>query len=505
MLRKSSNELIQKFVQTTSSSTVKNEKLLRLYDNFHLHYDQLLPTEKPKYVKQTPYEFHSTVNGNENYININRLSVTKLLTESWCELREYYNIYSGSLREEKTESLILGSKYHETLELEDFEVINIHEFEKILEQVFGKDEVVDNESELFVNWFENIIFKLFHLILKSDTREVLVHNFLDLNRGQFNPKEDDAVLISGIIDHIKFEPFVAENYSMFEEIQAYTDFNEFLNLNELFITAASIINSYKDQYKLNFIDVKTRQYNKIPNQESVIKSAYLQISYYKYFFDVMSNDIDNCYNMLCKNATTRHCDLDKPINPKTLFSLLRKYPQLLLTDFKTLAVGDSIEFSQFDNYESKYDAYDFTSVFTPDHMKTLKEIDDFNYESILNPHILTKWSKPVTLRYLISRSSQFFNLFRPFNLFNSPKSNTVSIEYHNLKTNYNFKTINYKYDPMALQYSIDSATKFWNGLKPPNINRDLSKCKYCDFNSKCQIPNKDLKSLGAKLTGFLSS
>lgn len=506
MIRKRGNDILLKFIKGNITGTVKNEKLLRLYENFGLSYDQLLPVKKPPYVDQTPYKFHSTVNDNESYINMSRLSVTKLLTESWCELREYYTIFSGSLKEEKTQSLILGSQYHEALELEDFEIINIQEFEKLLLRAFG-DDPVDIESELFGEWFENIVYKLYNLILKSDTREVLVHNYLDLNAGEFN-LEDDSVLISGIIDYVKLEALNQHNYSLFEEIQAYVDMNhESLSLNEFFMAVANITESYKDQYGLKFADVKTRQYNKVPNQESVVKSAYLQISYYKSFFDTMSNDIETCFNMLCKNAATRHCDIDQPIDPKVVFSLLRKYPGLLLHDFKHLAAGKPIGFPDFDNHnpEVSFNLYDFTSAFTPEQVAELKELDNFEYDTILNSDILKPWSKPVTLRYLISRCAQFFSIFKPFNSFHSPNSNTVSIEYHNVKTNYNFKTLQYKYDPAALKYSIESATEFWNGERPPKLNQDLSKCKYCDFNSKCQIPNKNLKSFGTKLTTYLAT
>ncbi|EGV60604.1 Mitochondrial 5'-3' exonuclease and sliding exonuclease [Yamadazyma tenuis] len=516
-MSRATNDLISKFIILPKAVNITNPKLLRLFETFKLNYDEFLPTKKPSFIDKNPFEFHSSYNGNQSYVNNPRLSVTKLLTESWCELRDYYEVYSGSVMEPSSEAQSLGSKYHEELEMESFEIISIGEFQKVLSEIFpveqcepgfrgikdpGLAEIAfEPENMLAYDWAESIMFKLYSLMLNSETRELLVHDYLDLTHQKLG-LSPDSVLISGIIDHLKLvnvkDP---QDFSMFEEIKAFLDLkfdNGIVDLDALFLGLENILSSYNEIYKLQITDVKTRRFNKIPNQDSVLKSAYLQVSYYKEFFERLSQDSKYTYESLCTNAMIRHHDLDKPLHPIILFSLLRKYPELFLNDFKSIAKGSSIGHVPYSSEFKEFDGYDFTDILTPEILKSLEQIDDFNYKSILSTDILRKWERPLTLRYFAARSSQFFNLFKPFN------SDLISIEYHNVRTKFNFKTIKYKFNKDDLENSVVSSSNFWNGTSSPRVVDDLSKCKYCDFNTKCSVPNQDMKYFGHKLSNFLN-
>lgn len=516
-------DLINLFLKSHKTVQVSNEKLLRLFNTFKLDYSEFLPTIRPSHVKKTPFEFHSTYNDNESFITKPRLSVTKLLTHSWCELREYYTIYSGSMKEPKSEALLLGTKYHEELELEILEIINIIEFQKLLLRVFHPEDTVepvvepehppgeeadevpllilnlDAESELSNEWVESALIRLYHLLVRSETRELLVHAYLDLE-GQKLQYTDKSVLISGVIDYLQLTNVKDPNdFAMFEEIQALIDldFNQYLDLDNFFLGVEQITSSYANDYKLKIADVKTRRTNYIPNQESVLKAAYLQVCYYKNFFDKLSSNTIDTYHYLCHNAEHRNCDLDKPIDPIIVFSLLRKYPHLLLVDFCKIANGEPIGFEPYDSIP-KANGYDFTNAFNGSDFAQLKELDDFDYTTILNHQVLKQWKSPLTLRYFAARVAQFYTLFNNFT------SDNIAVEYHNARTKFNFKTIDYKYSEQDLQLSVQHASSFWNGTAKPALINDLRKCKYCDFNSKCSVPNKNLKSFGVELKHFLN-
>ncbi|CAH6721875.1 exonuclease V, mitochondrial [[Candida] jaroonii] len=489
--------MIEKFLKNKIIS--QNEKLLKLYTVFGLPPSQLLPPSRPRTLPP-PFEFHSSNNQDISYISSPRLSITKLLTSSWCELRDYYEVYSGSIRT-TNESLKLGSKYHEALELEDFEVINIDLFEEFLKSLPDirrpdpkeptENFFYDTESKLSNDWFESIILRLFNLLTKGDTRELLVHDYLDLKTCQFQ-NTDDSVMVSGIIDYIKLlNPSDHGDFSLFEEVQLYLELNPNYRLNTFLDEVQDLVTDHN--YELKFTDIKTRQINQIPAQQSVLMSAYLQVCYYKYFFENLARDPSETYQMLLKNARVRHCDLDKPIDIRLMLSLLRKYPDLLLDDFKSLANGS---FKSFEPIVAT--DYDLTNLITEKDIQNLNEIDDFDYNRILNREILTKWEIPLTLRYFAQISSKFYHVFKPF------KCKDISIEYHNVRTNLNFQTVEYQFDQAKLNESIESSAKFWNGEKIPKGVKNLGKCKYCDFNTRCPVPNKDLKNIGWELTKFLN-
>lgn len=518
------SELINRFLKSPQTIQISNEKLLRLFNTFRLDYSDFLPTVKPNHVTKTPFQFHSTYNDNESFITKPRLSVTKLLTNSWCELREYYQIYSGSMKEPKSESLLLGTKYHEELELETFEIINIVEFQRFLQRVFHPEDVANNdleqsvelqddtesvpqfianldaESELCNEWMESALIRLYNLLVRSETRELLVHGYLDLENLELRYTKD-SVLISGVVDYLQLvntkDP---HDLTMFEEIQALIDleFNQYLDLNNFLLGVEQITSSYSDDYKLKITDVKTRRTNHIPNQLSVLEAAYLQVCYYKQFFDTLSTNPHDTYKYLCHNAEQRNCDLDKPVDPLIIFSLLRKYPDLLLNDFTKLANGETIGFEPYDNHEHKQKGYNFDQAFGVSDFAYLRELDDFDYGSILNEKILTQWKKPLTLRYFAARTAQFYCIFNKF------VSNSIAVEYHNARTKFNFKTMEYEFNLQELNKSVQHASRFWNGTAKPQLITDIRKCKYCDFSSKCTVPNKNLQSFGVKLKHFIN-
>lgn len=565
-----SEMIIDKFILPDGSDVISDApkkqtlpKLRNLVNNFSIEDDELLPLEKPYYIKDNPFEFHSTYNSDLSYVNIPRLSVTKLLTDQWCELRDFYTVYSGSPVKEPTKEMKLGNETHIKLELETHKLINTSALSKQVDRLIEEQLDVDKEkmglltdlqdisiaseklnmlledldgafgeSMLATDWFDKIIGRLFTLITTSEAREVLLHGYLNFETSTFVSKgvelpldKNKHVLVSGVVDYLKiFNPENELDYSMFKDIQDYIEFSfptsnkhHSIDLSKFLEYIKTIIKEYNTTYNLRITDVKTRSWNKIPHQESVLNAAKLQACYYRRMFGILAGEFDNdgvAYNMLLENATRRNLDIDKPISLKTVLILLRTNSSLIYNDFVKLANGDPIGFGPYDDfvkktYLEKQSDYDLTKLFTVTNINTFldriqeAEGSDFDYAQIFTADILKPWKTPLTLRYFAARASQLFNVYEPI------ISDNLSIEYHNGKTGQCFHINHYKYDFEELESETKRATTLWNGSRSPVPVHDLSKCNYCDFSPKCSIPNPDKNapssygSVGSKIKQFI--
>lgn len=540
-------------------------KIRNLLTTFHIDEGESLPLMKPRFIKETPFEFHSKYNRDSSYINIPRLSVTKLLTFQWCELRDFYTIFSGSPVKEETKEMKLGTEAHLKLELETHKLIQVEDMERITDTFVetmlesfrnhmktltepddilqAKEDLTDitellcgavAESSMANEWMGKIISRLFALATTSEAREVLVHGYLDFNTSRFTSKLLDFqlnqlnhVLVSGVVDYLKlFNPNDKTDYSMFKDIQDHVEFTylsqnkrQLIDLSQFLVDVAPIIHEYSDTYMLGVTDVKTRSWNRLPQQESVLQAAKLQASYYRKMFGVLAGEFDSMeigYEMLLENAKRRKLDVDKPISIKTALSLLKANHNIIYKDYVKLANGEAIGFEPFDKfveeeYLNKRSNYNFARLLNgstkEDFISQVKssDKDGFDLEGILNSEILKTWKIPLTLRYFAARSSQLFHLCKPF------LSDSLSIEYHNVKNDQCFHTNYYTYNSDEVDEVTASASTFWNGSRAPVPVQDLSKCNYCDFSSRCLIPNPHKKvpgsygSVGSKMKHFIQS
>jgi exonuclease V len=538
-------------------------KMRNLLTTFHIDEGESLPLSKPGYIKETPFEYHSKYNSDTSYVSIPRLSVTKLLTFQWCELREFYTIFSGSPVKKETKEMKLGTEAHLKLELETHNLIDVEDIERITDEfvekkidsskrhintladpddiLLAKDDLSKltellhgaiPESSMANEWMSKIISRLFTLINTSEAREVLVHGYLDFQTSHFTSNLHDfqlnqlnLVLVSGVVDYLKlFNPHDKTDYSMFEDIQDHVEFtylsqrkHQWIDLSQFLKDIDPIIKEYSDTYKIAITDVKTRSWNKLPQQESVLQAAKLQVEYYRNMFGILAGEFDDIeigYEMLLENAKRRNLDVDKPISIKSALALLKANHTIILKDYVKLANGEAIGFESFDRFsQERYlnqgSEYDFTKVLEgtnrEDYISQIKasDKDGFDFDEILTSDILKAWKIPLTLRYFAARSSQLFHLCKPF------LSDSLSIEYHNIKNDQCFHTNYYNYNANEIDEVTAKASAFWNGTRPPIPVQDLSKCNYCDFSSRCVIPNPHKNvpgsygSVGSKMKHFI--
>ena len=550
----------------------------QLMKTFQMKPWDAFPLEKPTYVKETPFEYHSKWNGDPSYVSNPRLSVTKLLTDQWCELQEMYRVYAGSPERRKSKQMQMGSKVHLQLELDDYGEMEVVELEDYLDQKLiqlharnQKDarasqtdenvprnssegpsvqntieeprlsdgRIVDTEeASLAYEWLTKITKRLYILLTRSEAREVLVHGYLDLDSGEIvkdgspsSLSDKSNVLVSGVVDLLSLETEGTDRqkWEIFKEIQDLleitfpktTDTDFLVDLSEFIRIIGPVLQSDARQYMLTLTDIKTRTFNSIPAQESVVEATKKQISFYRNFLGVLSGNVTNesVYEMLLENARRRHLDLDAPISFKTMFILLATNFDLLYNDFAKLALGTPFGFNKYDCFnnhtnqhglvEQSTFEYDPSLLVSKDEVHMLVQVANLKFPGINCNHLITNllrpWRIPLTLRYFAARASQMYNLLCPF------LSDRLRIEYRNAKTGHCFKKIDFVYNESELSEASRKALTFWNGKRPPTPVTEISKCTNCEFESRCLIPHpqqnlpNDFGTVGSQLTNFLAS
>ncbi|WLF76572.1 Mitochondrial 5'-3' exonuclease and sliding exonuclease [Lodderomyces elongisporus] len=599
------------------SQLLQNEKLVHIYENWHVPQDQNLPTMNPLHNRDdsSPFQFYKNNNTDKSITRNPRLSTTKMLIDNWCQLREYYEVFSGSIRTEN-EAMNIGKQHHANLEeethpeiLKDLGSINefigvkveelkhflkhnsVHDVQKnnemdkfelekeyVANNTISKQNLedllqIESEDLLALDWADQIIYRLFILLTRSHAREVLVHGHIDLKRHEFLSQQSyevkeanvdyqsklrDAILVSGVIDLLKLaNPNDLHDYIMFVEAGNMIEFEFEKDQNQtpiidltIFLTEMKLLlKEYSTaNLSLTLSDIKTRQRNSLPKQESVIAGAKLQTFYYRYMFEILGSNEHMGYEFLLKNAKARNLDVDKPLSPLTVLKILVKHHDLFYKDFVKLSRGESIGHEAFDAHTSASSSsssfstssssscssstfsgfptistkarkpyhfhalfqdineFSFVSPVNDGFLKGLEELQlepKFDFDRFLKP-LLRSWVTPPTLRYFAARASQFYRILNPF------LGPETTVEYHNAYSTRNMKTMVYEYDEQELRNEVEKACLFWTGEAAPKFVDDRSKCKFCDFKSKCAVAKGELVEFGTgeELAGdgqFLSS
>lgn len=379
-----------------------NEVLRILYENWNLPHSTTLPIVSPLASHRTPFEFYTKHNPDVSIIKTPRLSVTKLLVNNWCQMRDYYKVHAGSPRLKSTPAMEQGTAHHARLEEETHPLVDITDMlnfvsEKVAtlkKQLKSKGkvpnttqevsshaqdidqsiQVVDelltsSEEEVLANaWSHKVITRLFALLTNSQAREIPLHGYIDMNKSQIiEPHHgvealNNSVLVSSIVDLFKFQnhsnptdlTFITEMKNMmdfeFDKDKAGT--KPMIDLTRFIPEAQKILSEYKESdngLSLVISDVKTRSENTLPHFQSVIKGAKCQTYLYQKFFKVLTMDAEFTYHGLLENATRKKVDIDKPLSPIMVLQMLRLNPNLFYHDFIKLSRGKPIGFKPYDD------------------------------------------------------------------------------------------------------------------------------------------------------------
>lgn len=428
-----------------------------------------------------------------------RLSVTKLLTKRWCELRETYDIYSNipiftshRVTGGKKEHSTLENKSHPTaLEIEEF----IEGFE--LPQPQGPFPTLVDQ------WFSSL-GRICELFIKGEAREVLCHGYLNFESSKLvttNIHEESDVLVSGVIDHLFF---VKKRDQNTEDQEPYNNFkfqgfkNEIfdsitMDMNEVIKYLENNIDTMGESYIIITSDVKTRPIYQIPSQTSVLKYTKIQIMYYRYLLKQLGKNKTDTYYMLLENARRRGLDINQNIEPATLIPIMMS-SDLFLSDCRKLRDGQELDGAIIETTpgidQDGLDWGEYKDLISDN--RVLHRLDEF----------FVKWKRPMTLKYLADRLSHLY--FYTSKLL----SKKLLIEYY--CRGQNFHNVEFLFDAKTLENEIDSSSRFWFGkrqIEPiePTLENFTTYCGACDYKDVCLWRKEgldNLKNLGNELVSI---
>lgn len=437
----------------------------------------------------TPYQ---TILANPN--GHNRLSVTKIITRSWCELRYAYDL-SSTLEKLPTRYVKKGVKFHKSLE------DNLYKPNGELEAFISFQNIRGFRKTLWFNWFDTLK-KLIGLYSSAgECREILCHAYInsdldDPQDGNFVEdvnkfkNDNNLALISGIIDHLKWKKKTdlknddnyprssCNSFDLFDDIFKNSDISN--DLSKIISKLNEEIPKRTKDWAIQVSDIKTRHTFNVPKQTSVIKTTKLQIMYYKKFLETLAIDPILTYEKLILNATKRQINVDEPIDPVTIMAFIVDSPYLI-PDMQRMRDGKPIGFVPFDEYDYTMIDYDATALSSQIINGDIREkLGEF----------FTAWKKPVTLRYFAARLAQTYHLI------GSSLSDKLLVEYY--FSGNNFHNINFDYDNRKLiEHNIDSSNFLFGKrqIEPikQNAKNFLTYCKHCEYETVCSWKHKGEK------------
>lgn len=401
-----------------------------------------------------------------------RLSVTKLLTKRWCELREAYDLYAKAPIYEHAQ-VVEGLATHQKLEDETHPIPEEwQDFVEDFEVAIPKDAF----HEFVGSWHENVV-KLTNLFTVGEAREVLCHGYLNSNTCEMvkGPVTSEGeVLVSGIIDHL-FLTRRGENHIKPQGSGGCISYVPTLDISNALSQIQDKRDKLTERYEVIMSDVKTRSIRRVPTQNSVVKSTKLQVMYYRTFMETLGSSPSLTYEKLLLNARRRGLDVDQPIEPSKLISMMAA-GDLITSDMRRLRDGENIGFKPFDDFSTEssqsaaYDLAHFYDLITD--MRVVQKFEEF----------FTLWSKPPTLRYFAARLAQLYHEVAPL------LSDSLLIEYY--YKGENFHNIRFNYDRELVKSECSNSAKFWFGkrdIEPiePTLKNVMTYCKYCDYEAVC--------------------
>lgn len=435
-----------------------------------------LSYRKPSHLPNPYYDAYArriinVESGVAEYKGTARLSVTKMLTKRWCELREAFDIYSNVPIYEHNQVKV-GKREHQKLEdAAHAPPLNVQDFQEDFEL-----DIPDDPFHSLVEEWLLAITKMTTLFHKGYARELLCHGYIDSRTGELTTgkvEDEEEVLVSGVVDHL----FI-RNKSFSNKHSVPLDEHLLENgNNDLRLVLELILDSLKNAGDLEVIvsDVKTRPTLSVPSQSSVIKASKLQVMYYRYFLELLGNDPQIAYQKLLTNAVRRGFDVERHVDPAKIIHCL-EIDNTFMEDMKRLKSGIPIGFAPFDDADKRS-----TSPETYSMLSLNDKITDLRIQQKYS-ELFDDWSTPVTLKYFAARMAQLYACIAPL------LSQNLMVEYY--RGDYNFHNMAFAYDLQELKkQSFDSAL-FWFGKREilpikQNLKNFETYCKFCDYQSVC--------------------
>lgn len=507
---------------TVATRVSENEK--RVLNVFGAPHFALLPRPEP-HRSPSPYEYFCTVNESASHVEQPRLSVTKLLTDAWCELQTFYDVFAG-LPSARSARLSSGTRHHENLEKQAHPRVDARRVEKQIESAAQKHapEAVEvlfgtpMAAQLASQWSEHVTMRLVEMADTCELREIHVHGFLDLARGSLvtdAARVRAAVLVNGVVDlvrvdasnHTQREPWLEEGVRDAGGARLSTRKLLLVDLSCAIPRAKATMTALSKDHFVHVYDVKTRQNDTIPAQRSVLDAARRQCMFYSRFLADLARDSNYAYQSWLENGRRRRVEPDAPLGTGNATELLLRHFETLALDYLRLARGTDLGFDDFDNshthrqkqnvdgpeHAPRYTLSDFVSAAQFREMLAALYGQDSPFLELDVTPLFSAWNRPLTLRYFAARAGQTCNILE------AVVPGSVGVEYHNMHTRRLLKRMHFALDGATLTAAVQHAASFWNGTRLPTATDDMKRCVYCLYKNRCPVKNRATEKVGERI------
>lgn len=488
-----------------SDKPAVNPKIVLALEGLKKHPSSLLNI--PNTLPQLPFEVFTTQNYDRSIIDEPRLSVTKLLTDRWCELQHFYNVYSG-LQTETNQRLEAGKVYHNSLEEAEHVKRDVGDavddlLERIEKLAESDYDLIRNHRLLYWSYdlVERVLVRMLYLTQHGVAREIYLHSFINLQDGSLIEdieKLKDGVLVNGIADVVKLKGHGAgadkNCEQLVEEVGNISVKHTVYDFPELIKIGRARVLSLGKNLTLEVRDVKTRKQRSLPPLKLIVDSAKYQCMYYVKFLTNLARDPNFTFHSLLESCSRRRGEPFEPIGELNTAVLLIKHFEVLVKDALRLAKGEEIGFKPFDDkMKDTFRAGSITmgqpyslknAISEEEFREYLSRVyDDSNLVNMDIAPLFKEWKYPLTPCYFAARAAQVYTTLKDV----TPSS--VAIEYHHIKSNEIFSEKVFPYKEKEIGKHLRRTALFWDGRRKPDPVDNLNKCGNCEFNSRCPVTN----------------
>jgi exonuclease V len=323
------------------------------------------------------------------------------------------------------------------------------------------------------------LMRLLKLLEYGECREILVHAFYDKERNivlnsldEINDINDNDILLSGIIDGLRISSQEEDAFNTYK-LELQTELENVYGFDEIFYKIKKLTKYWTDSEDpmlyLIINDDKTRISNRKPSLDQQ-NSQMLQVGMYRKLLGLLTNDKKFTYKSWCENLINRGELIFEPLS-NDLVTFICMFNNHFFYDFINLKNGNKI--NSISEIDSRL-------------MDIVANNNNYTYKNNSNNSDLNllegDWEIVPTLGHIIARLAQVLNLLDPF------MHNKLQVTYIGQRNNRTIGRIERNYDESFVDDQINQGMKLWLGKREPVPTNSDTICKYCEFNTRCQIP-----------------
>ena len=404
-----------------------------------------------------------------------RLSVTQLLTKSWCELQELFRICTQR-RKKTLARMASGHLIHDKLDQGLKEEVSNELARRLDVERLDPTElptvVFSSEDTQALNVLAQIS-NLSGLLLIGEAREVYCHSFVNLDNGFVKDPHRHDLLLTGIIDYLTFEN------DQGQIVQPLKDFNDIRCVDDI-LNALRLVES--GTLSLGVYDIKTRRDHSIPRQASVFESSKNQIQMYEIMLSTLGETSESGMRMMEEYMGRKDIDIDKPLSNEFILYSLASLP-FIKEDYTMVQSGAfhlKYNYSMIcgDHSHSEMETFDEFCSELPISSK-VQEFANENFGALCQ-----SWKSHLTLRHLIIILVELIHCITTLT-----NKRSLAVKYYKGADD-NFQTVRLSQDKASVNALVKTSLAFWYGLREVepierNANSYYDKCQHCDFKDYC--------------------